>query len=122
MSDAEQELLRAARNQALYRAVNERIEAVNEAFETLGVDSSWLCECADPECTEAMELTLEEYEHLRSHPNRFAVLPGHVYPEVERVVVEHENYVVVEMLGIGATFVEEHDPRCGATGDPTPSE
>jgi hypothetical protein len=105
-------MLRAARNQSLYRAVNEKIEGLNQAFgEVLDAGSSWVCECADPDCTEPMKLTLGEYEELRSHPNRFAVLPGHVDFEVERVVAENDDYVVVEKLGVGAKFVEENDPR-----------
>jgi hypothetical protein len=77
----------------------------------LAVETSWVCECADTDCTEPMDLTVAEYESLRAHPNRFAVLPGHVYPQVERVVEENERYVVVEKLGAGATFAVEHDPR-----------
>jgi hypothetical protein len=109
---SEQEMLRAARNQALYREVNEQVEALNEAFdELLDAASTWICECADTECNEPMEFPLAEYEAVRAHPNRFAVLPGHVYPEVEHVVEEHDGYVVVAKVGAGATFAAQHDPR-----------
>lgn len=33
-----------------------------------------------------ISLTIAEYEGIRSHPARFAVLPGHVDSKVERVV------------------------------------
>lgn len=106
------EMLRAARNQALYRQVNEKLEALNEAFENvLDAGGAWVCECADLSCTRTMELTLGEYEALRAHPNRFAVLPGHVLPEVEVIVEERERYVVVEKLGLGASFAVETNPR-----------
>lgn len=109
---SEEEMLRAARNQALYREVNEQIESLNEAFgEALAASSTWVCECADQDCAEPVEMTLGEYEQLRAHPNRFAVLPGHVYSEVERVVAERDGYVVVEMLGAGGAYVSKHDPR-----------
>jgi hypothetical protein len=58
-----------------------------------------------------MELTLGEYEELRSSPNRFAVLPGHVLETVERVVAAHEGYVVVEKVGPAAVYAAELDPR-----------
>jgi len=110
------ETLRAARNQALYREVNEKLQTLNEAFEeVLDTGSAWLCECADVNCTETMELTLGEYEALRDHPNRFAVLPGHEYPEVESIVEDHERYVVVEKLGPGASFAVETYPRRAAS-------
>lgn len=111
-AEAQDEMLRAARNQTLYREVNERIQDLNEQFAAASsAGATWICECADPECSEKMELTLAEYEHLRAHPNRFAVVPGHVYEEVERIVEEHEAYVVVEKLGPGAAYAVGHDPR-----------
>ena len=106
------EMVRAARNQSLYRAVNERVEELNERFDAaLTAEATWMCECADPECSEPMSLTLGEYEELRSHPNRFAVLPGHVLETVERVVDAHDGYVVVEKLGPAAVIAAELDPR-----------
>jgi hypothetical protein len=45
---------RFARNQALYREVNERVQAINEAFESLLPLGDWVCECANPECSEAL--------------------------------------------------------------------
>jgi hypothetical protein len=120
VAGGDEELLRAARNQALYRQVNEKIAGLNEAFaELLGTRGRWICECAAEDCAEPIEMTLSEYEQLRSHPNRFAVLPGHVYTNVERVIEEHERYVVVEKVGVGASFAVEHDPR--QRGRPQPS-
>ena len=110
--EREMNVLRAARNQALYREINEKIEDLNRAFDQVfELGSSWICECADENCTEPVELTLAEYEAIRAHPDRFTVLPGHVYPEAEIVVDEHETYVVVEKVGVAAAFVREHDPR-----------
>lgn len=107
-----EEMVRAARNQTLFREVNEKIEGLNESFEqTADAGSSWLCECADEGCTEPVQMTLDEYEQLRAHPNRFAVLPGHVYPEVEYIVEEHEQYVVVAKIDDAAAYAVAHDPR-----------
>lgn len=106
------EMFRAARNQSLYREVNERIEALNERMGgALSAGATWVCECADTECMEPMELTLDEYEELRSHPDRFAVLPGHVLEAVEHVEDAHDGYVVVEKLGPAAAYAAELDPR-----------
>lgn len=108
------EMLRAARNQSLYREVNERIEDLNKRFDAaLSAGATWVCECVDTECSAPMELTLAEYEHLRSHPNRFAVLPGHVLDTVEHVVEMHDGYVVVEKVGCAAAYAAELDPRNG---------
>jgi len=69
------------------------------------------CECADLGCIQMIEMTLAEYEDLRKESNRFAVLPGHVLPDVERVVSENDRFVVVAKLGDGERVAEELDPR-----------
>jgi hypothetical protein len=104
---------RFARNQALYREVNERVQAINEAFESLLPLGDWVCECANPECAERLSLTHEEYEALRADGSRFAVASGegHVFPEVEDVVERHERYWVVEKQGVAAELAAQADPR-----------
>jgi hypothetical protein len=102
---------RAGRNQTLFREVNERLEGLAEAFQHMTDTSSFACECADLGCTAMMDLRLSEYEAVRSHPNQFAVLPGHVYRDVEEVVAEHERYVIVSKLGAGAEIAEKTYPR-----------
>jgi hypothetical protein len=103
--------VRAARNQSLFREINERIQSLNETFGRLLPMGEWVCECADDACTEHMELTLEEYERIRRDANHFPVLPGHELPDVERVVERHERYLVVEKIGQAAAVARELDPR-----------
>lgn len=109
--EGEDRAARAARNQTLFREVNERLEGLAETFQHLTETSSFACECADLGCIAMMDLRLSEYEAVRGHPNRFAVLPGHVDPAVEDVVVEHRRYVVVSKLGVGAEIAEQTYPR-----------
>jgi hypothetical protein len=102
---------RAARNEALFRRVNERVEEVNKAFETILGDSDFFCECADVDCMEKIRMTLVEYEALRAESTHFAVKPGHVLPENERMVEERVGYVVVEKIGRAGERATELDPR-----------
>jgi hypothetical protein len=109
---SDDEAHRGARNQALYREANEKIQELNAAFEELAaLSGTWVCECPDANCTEMLELTLAEYESLRAHPNRFAVLPGHVDEAVDRVVEARDGYVIIEKLGSAAASAVEHGPR-----------
>lgn len=103
--------LRAARNQILLREVNERIKALNEAFDLLTPTGTWVCECADLSCIEQIELTLAEYEAIRAHGARFPVAPGHEVLEVERVVERHDRYYVVEKIGAGRRLAEAQSPQ-----------
>ena len=103
--------VRAAQNEALFRSVNERLEALAETFQFIAETTSFICECSDTSCTEQMSLTVAEYEALRARPNQFAVRPGHVFPDMERVVTQNEEFVVVEKVGKGAEVAEDSDPR-----------
>ena len=77
MSDEKAERqVRAARNQALFRVVNERLEGLADAFQFIAEHTAFTCECADERCVEPMLMTVDEYETMRGHSNRFAVLRG----------------------------------------------
>ena len=102
---------RAARNEALFRRVNERVEEVNKAFESILGDSDFFCECADVDCMEKIRMTVSDYEALRDVSTHFAVKPGHILPENERVVDERVGYVVVEKVGHAGERAAELDPR-----------
>ena len=59
---------------------------------------AWICECANESCVEAVNLTLSEYEAVRSVPARFIVAPclEHVMTGLERVIERQERYWVIE--------------------------
>jgi hypothetical protein len=89
-----------ARVHAVFRDVNERIHDLTEAFDPALSTGEWFCECADPGCVDRLEMTLDEYEAIRRHPDRFPVIPGHEDRDAERVmhvVSRHSNYFIVEM-------------------------
>ncbi len=86
---------RIARNEALFKAANERMAAWAERQDAEGTEL-YFCECADTECTEKIALRQDDYERVRSEPNRFFVLPGHVVPDAETVVESHGDWLVVE--------------------------
>jgi hypothetical protein len=113
VSEVEAERVRAARNQSFFREVNEQVQELNETFDQLERYGSWTCECADIKCVEPIELTLPEYEAIRGHPNRFAVLPdaAHVYPQVELLVEQGDRYWTVEKFGEAGQAAIELDPR-----------
>jgi hypothetical protein len=111
---------RAARNQALYRAVNERVKELNEAFDALVPLGDWICECANEECFEPIAMTHEEYEAVRaSGGKRFFVKPAddHVYPEAEIVTERYERYWIVEKIGVAGKLAKRKDPRSRAESD-----
>ncbi len=109
--DQQEREVRAARNQSMFRQVNEKLARLNEAVGALRDEYVIGCECADTTCIRTLEITADDYEAVRKEPNTFAVLPGHIYSDVEVVVRETENYVVVRKIAAAAEVAEALDPR-----------
>jgi hypothetical protein len=98
--------IRAARNQALFRAINDNLRALNDAFASVTDTFAVACECADTNCIEMIEIHADEYLAVRAEPRRFVVRPKHVYADVEIVVREAESYVVVEKTAAAGEVAE----------------
>jgi hypothetical protein len=75
---------RIGENEALYRLVNEKIGDLNDTFGLISETMAVVCECARLECTEQITLDISTYEHVRSDPTLFVLLPGHEEPDVDR--------------------------------------
>ena len=113
LTDARERQQRAAQNQSLFREVNERVKDVNDSFHVFTTLSEWVCECANKECVERIEMSPRDYERVRQHGARFFVFPNdeHVWPDAERVVERLGNYWVVEKIELAAKIATQRDPR-----------
>ena len=109
--DAREE--RLAKNELLFRDVNERIAGVAEPHsrEDDRHVYEFLCECSNVGCDLRLPLTLSAYEQVRSEPTYFVVAPGHELPEIEYVVSRGPDYQVVRKQGEAAELAEDEDPR-----------
>ena len=99
-------------NEAVFRAVNERIEGLAETFDLKTQPLDLICECGDAACVERISMTPAEYEEIRSEAHQFAVHPGHEYPDVESIVARLKGYDIVRKnKGVPAQIAEQTDPR-----------
>lgn len=90
---------RIARNEALFRQVNESGEELSVGVhEMLGQPDEFLmvCECGVLTCTLQISLSRAVYRETRTNPMLFIVTPGHEIRDVERVVERSAGYLVVE--------------------------
>ena len=80
--------------QSFFREVNERIALASRAFDSSG-RIEILCECASAACTERLELDPHEFDEVRAHGMRFALVDGHEDRSAEEVVEARDGFVVV---------------------------
>jgi hypothetical protein len=115
--EPESRLSRLAKNEAVFREVNERITEITVQLAPGAARpdlvDGLICECSDPLCLERVgPLTIAEYESVRRDATHFIIAPGHQAPDVERVIEEHGKYSVVEKVeGLPSDVARERDPR-----------
>jgi hypothetical protein len=99
---------RFARNEAIFREVNERVADVMDSQARM---TNYLCECGNLDCVEEISLTDAEYMKLRSNAATFAVVPGHALEDVETVIEETDRFHVVEKHPRETAIAEATDPQ-----------
>jgi hypothetical protein len=102
---------RMALNEAASREINEEIEQAHRD-EPPGRLMTISCECALRSCDRLIEITMVEYQDVRSDPRQFAIVPEHLIGDIERIVFENDRFAVVaKRAGTPADVVTENDPR-----------
>ena len=101
---------RTARNEAIFREINEGIRRGRWPGEENST-MSFRCECASLGCTDMLALSFRDYERIRKHPRQFLVAPGHERLDVEVVVDTKPTYLVVQKVGEAGRAAEAADPR-----------
>ena len=118
-SVGEQRRARLARNEALFRNVNEQIDSLNDLGAALP-SFPIVCECGAESCTESIIVEKVVYEAVRAHPERFIVRAGHL-AEVDTAIEDHGEFLVVaKKPGLPRETAEATDPR-GPSSDEAPS-
>jgi hypothetical protein len=99
---------RLARNEAIFREVNERIEemAPNEQDSV-----EILCECGNASCDQRLRVTKSEYEQVRRRPTDFIVARGHPIKAIETIVRGTDRFEVVRKRPEEAAIARATDPR-----------
>jgi hypothetical protein len=117
MAATENRAERLARNQALFREINERLAALLSERDGTLSQEAFLCECVHEGCVDHIAITLDEYRQVRATPLTFAVFPNkaHVVQDIERIVAVKTGYWIVEKQGAAAEVVEEEaEQRVGS--------
>lgn len=120
----DQTKVRIAENQSRFRLANEGIEVAAENMGVLGA-IPFICECAREDCSEIASLSLDEYEEIRQHPQRFFTVPGHEDVAVETgagtVVDRDDRYITVDKVGIAGEVARERYEDLSSSEPPSSS-
>jgi hypothetical protein len=87
---------RQARNQALFREVNERIAELLTRLDGEASTQSFICECAHTGCTDMINVPLSTYSRVRDDPTLFLIAAGHQDLSHEEVVEDHGAYLIAK--------------------------
>lgn len=101
---------RAARNEEVFRDVNQRIEEGAEQHAVSGTQP-FHGECARASCLETIELTPARYEAIIRERYHFVVLPGHDEPQIERIIEREDDFLVVEKIGEAREQIDRDHPQ-----------
>ena len=101
---------RAARNEEVFRGVNERIEQGAEQHAVSGT-LPFHCECGRASCVETIEILPHRYAVIVRERYHFIVLPGHEQPQIERVLETEPEFLVVEKLGEAREQIDRDHPQ-----------
>lgn len=97
---------RVRKNEAAFRAHNERHKALEKDNVGQGELIPFVCECGDADCWDAVSLTITQFESAHAGKLRYAVKPVHVMPDYEQVVERHDMYWVVQKYAPGEAPAE----------------
>jgi hypothetical protein len=108
----DERLERQARNEALFREVNDRIAELGEEAQAgwapMDGQIEFFCECGrEGGCGARVAMTPEEYALVRGESDRFATAAGHHNPALERVVAQTARFVIVDKIPAAEPLVAE---------------
>ncbi|TMM25960.1 MAG: hypothetical protein E6F94_07320 [Actinobacteria bacterium] len=101
-------LERLARNQALFREVNERLLELSDGFQDGSMQ--FVCECSNEDCTETVTMNHQAYESVRAHSTFFVIVSGHEILQVEKVIDSRDGWTIVQKV-TESDYAVETDPR-----------
>ncbi len=105
LKDSESSAYADAKNQDLGRQINNRIQRrANPA----SVDKIWVvCECADGDCPELIQVTVDQYRQIRAGDSYFLVVAGHQSSSLERIVARDGTRLTVQKTGKAKRYAQE---------------
>jgi hypothetical protein len=101
---------RAARNEEVFRDVNERIEEGAEQHQ-VSASLPFHCECGASACVETIEIPPARYAAIVAARYHFVVIPGHEEPRIEQIVETETHFLVVEKIGEAREQIDRDHPQ-----------
>ena len=101
---------RAARNEEVFRGVNEQIEDGAKQHAVSG-PLPFHCECGSASCLDTIEIPPTRYAAIVRERYHFVVIPGHEEPQIEQIVQTEPEFLVVEKIGEAREQIDHDHPQ-----------
>ncbi len=101
---------RAARNEEIFRGINEQIERGAEAHQ-VATPLPFHCECGRASCLSTIEVHPADYERVAKQRYRFLVIPGHEDSTIETIVERQQQFLVAEKIGEARAQIDRDHPQ-----------
>jgi hypothetical protein len=101
---------RAARNEEVFRGVNEQIEDGAKQHAVSG-PLPFHCECGSASCLDTIEIPPTRYAAIVRERYHFVVIPGHEEPQIEQIVETGPEFLVVEKIGEAREQIDRDHPQ-----------
>ena len=104
---------RIGHNDSTFRGANEQIRnKAKEHHATADQLIPFMCECADEKCTTIIQLSLLDYDDVRTDSRQFLNAIGHERSEgLIEIVLTNHNHLVVRKSGRAGEIAEQLDDR-----------
>ncbi len=104
LKDSESNAYANAKNQDLGRQINNGIQRrANPVAPTAGSSG----ECADGDCQELIQVTVDQYRQIRAGDSYFLVVAGHQSSSLERIVARDGTRLTVQKTGKAKRYAQE---------------
>jgi hypothetical protein len=100
---------RQIENEMIFRRINEKIGDGLDGLDAMHVEDknpelmwddaillNFRCECSDENCDARIPVKLSVYNKIHENRNAFIIKLKHQVKEIEKVILSHDNYSVVE--------------------------
>lgn len=91
---------RLKENEVIFMRANKGVaDFIEEETGHSNVIVAFYCECSNLDCRDRIKINTKLYKKLHKNPKHFIALPGHEFPNIERIIKKEKGFNILEKIG-----------------------